>query len=256
MGDMHKTPPNVRLKYKKGDLIVKQGDYGLSIYKILKGNVRVFSESESEELALATLGPGQIIGDMAFWGRSTEARTASVRAIDALELEVWHPASLAEEYRQMPHIIRYITDQTLKRLVRMNQLVAQLDAKKKKGKKKPPQSEKGASQREYYRKKLDQDCLYRTSGAPKEFRLNGKIKDISRGGICMEIGQENTRGLGHNDGDELYISMTLPAGKELDFKAKIMSVRREIELRKIILGMKFTEISSGAEKSLGFFLMA
>ncbi len=44
--------PSVHLKYKKGDLIVKEGDYGVSIYKIISGTVKVFTESQGEATSL------------------------------------------------------------------------------------------------------------------------------------------------------------------------------------------------------------
>ena len=52
-----KTPPVMRLSYRKGDLIIKEGDYGVSIYKIIEGSVVVFRESDGQEIPLSTLGP-------------------------------------------------------------------------------------------------------------------------------------------------------------------------------------------------------
>jgi hypothetical protein len=36
MTEKKKIPPVVHLSYSKGDLIIKEGDYGISIYKILE----------------------------------------------------------------------------------------------------------------------------------------------------------------------------------------------------------------------------
>ena len=57
------APPIVNLSYKKGDLIIKEGDYGVSIYNILKGKVSVYREAEGEEILLGTLGVGDIFGE-------------------------------------------------------------------------------------------------------------------------------------------------------------------------------------------------
>lgn len=81
MDEKVKIPPIVRLKYKKGELIIKQGDYGISIYKIINGKVRIFSESGGTEVPLATLSHGEIFGEMTFLNRGAEARTAAVRAV-------------------------------------------------------------------------------------------------------------------------------------------------------------------------------
>jgi CRP-like cAMP-binding protein len=66
MNGKENMPPIVRLKYKRGELIIKEGDYGISIYKIIKGKVRIFNESGGSEVPLATLGRGEIIGEMTF----------------------------------------------------------------------------------------------------------------------------------------------------------------------------------------------
>ena len=42
MNEKTKIPPVVHLSYSKGELIIKEGDYGISIYKIFKGHVRIF----------------------------------------------------------------------------------------------------------------------------------------------------------------------------------------------------------------------
>jgi CRP-like cAMP-binding protein len=60
------TPPIVRLSYRKGDLIIKEGDYGVSIYKILEGKAVVLQESEGREIPLTTLGIGDIFGERTF----------------------------------------------------------------------------------------------------------------------------------------------------------------------------------------------
>jgi CRP-like cAMP-binding protein len=127
--DKKSGPRPIRLKYKEGDLIIKEGDYGISIYKIIEGKVLIFNESDDREIALATLGRGEVVGEMTFLSRITERRSASVKALEDTVLEVWDPAKISKEYEQMPPIIRHIADQTLKRLIRMNRLIIKMHAK-------------------------------------------------------------------------------------------------------------------------------
>ena len=87
-----KLPPIVSLKYKPGETIIKGGDYGISIYMIVKGKVEIFIESGQEEIRLATIGPGEIIGEMIFLTGTQARRSASVRAIEYTVLESWHPS--------------------------------------------------------------------------------------------------------------------------------------------------------------------
>jgi len=255
MNEKVKIPPIVRLKYKKGELIIKQGDYGISIYKIIHGKVRIFSESGDTEVSLATLGRGEIFGEMTFLNRGTEARTASVRAVQDSELEIWHPGRLSNEYTQMPHAIQYIIRQVLERLIRMNKLVAQLTAKKLEKAKKPATPvEAGASQRRYYRKKMDTECIYRPVGSSPKLALHGKVKDLSMGGLGMEVRTKNALNFSHEKGDKFHINMVLPNGKKFAVTSKVLSTNNNSLLGTLLMGMEFSDVKEGDGRTLGFFL--
>ncbi len=249
-----KMPPIVSLKYKRGELIIKEGDYGISIYKIVKGKVRIFNESGGGEIPLATLGRGEIIGEMTFLNRGEEPRTASARAIEDSELEVWHPSTLKKEYEEMPPVIKYIVNQALQRLVRMNQLVTQFAAKRQQSMEKAKQREPGTAQRFYYRKELDQECIYRPVNSPKTVRLGGRVKDISLNGVGLEVRSKNALNFSHEAGDTFHVTMMLPTNKKLTFKAKIQSVKLDRTLGRILMGLQFEEMDGENRKTLGFFM--
>jgi signal transduction histidine kinase len=62
-----------------GDLLIREGDPGDSMYAVTAGELEVTKRSGTSELPLARVGPGQIQGEMAaIEGRP---RTASVRAV-------------------------------------------------------------------------------------------------------------------------------------------------------------------------------
>ena len=126
-----KIPPVARLSYSKGELIIKEGDYGISIYKILRGSVRIFRKSGDHKTTLAILAKGEVFGEMAFFNFLLEPRSASVEAIEDVELEVWHPALLTDEYKKISPMLRYVLTQTLKRLLTLNKVISDLAAKKK-----------------------------------------------------------------------------------------------------------------------------
>ena len=254
MNEKEKTPPTRLLHYKKGDLIVKQGDYGISIYKIIKGKVCIFDESGDKEINLGALGPGGVIGEMNFLDRALEARFASARALEDSEVEAWHPATLASEYEQMPNIIRYIANQTLKRLIHMNNVIAQLSVKRKKDNK-ATQAEPTPARRHFYRKEVVLNCIYRPLDSSPKIRLEGQIKDISLSGMGLEVRVKNAQRFSHKSGVKLYIETILPNGKKIDFTAEIISVFKDRTPGKLFLGLTFDELSDEARKSLGFFLM-
>ncbi len=254
MNDKEKIPPVKLLHYKRGDLIVKQGDYGISIYKVIKGKVKIFNESGDKEIDLEILGPGGVMGEMNFLDRALEARFASARALEDSDLEAWHPAGLANEYEQMPHIIRYIATQTLKRLIRMNNLTTQLTAKREKNKK-ATQDVQVPSRRHFYRKEVVFNCVYRPVDSSSKVRLEGLIKDISLTGMGLEVRARNAKKFSHKSGSKLHLETVLPNGQQLDFTAKIISVIEDRTPGKLFFGMTFDELKDDARKSLGFFLM-
>jgi CRP-like cAMP-binding protein len=129
MQESKKIPPIVHLSYSNGELIIKEGDYGISIYKILKGNVRIFRKLGEHKITLATLGRGEVFGEMSFFNFLLEPRSASVEAIDDVVLEVWHSALLADEYKRISPMLRYVLKQTLSRLLKLNKVVSDLSAK-------------------------------------------------------------------------------------------------------------------------------
>jgi CRP/FNR family cyclic AMP-dependent transcriptional regulator len=129
MPETRKIPPIVHLSYSKGELILKEGDYGISIYKIVKGNVRIFRMLGEHKITLATLGKGEVFGEMTFFNFLLEPRSASVEAMGDVVLEVWHSALLADEYKRISPMLRYVLKQTLSRLLKLNKVVSDLSAK-------------------------------------------------------------------------------------------------------------------------------
>jgi CRP-like cAMP-binding protein len=256
MTEKKTIPPVVHLSYSKGDLIIKEGDYGISIYKILKGHVRIFKKSNNTIIPLATLGRGEVFGEMAFFNFLVEPRSASVEAIDDVELEVWHPARLAEEYKNMPAILRYITQQSLHRLLRMNRVIEELTVKKKRVKEERLAAEKRDNKRRYYRKNCDQECSYRLATHSSKVNLHGVIKDISPVGAGIKVNARNAMNVSHKPGNQLKISFQLPSENTINVVAIIKSVKKSKVPGYLFLRLEFKDISKDALKQIGFFMMA
>ena len=80
--------------YWPGDVIIREGDVGNSAYMILSGTCRVFRTVGGREETLATMGPGQVFGEMALL--LDEPRMASVAAIDTVNVLVLDHATMEE----------------------------------------------------------------------------------------------------------------------------------------------------------------
>ena len=58
--------------YEDGEIIVRQGDAGDSMFVIQEGQVEVLTEKEGQETRLRIAGEGEFMGEMAIFERRTE----------------------------------------------------------------------------------------------------------------------------------------------------------------------------------------
>jgi CRP-like cAMP-binding protein len=255
MNDKDIEFPVKRLSYPRGDLIMKEGDYGISIYRVKKGRVQVTRRQGETDVTLTTLGPGEIFGEMSFLNKALETRSASVRALEDVELEVMHPRALSREYEGMPPILRYITSQTLTRLARLNKMYTKL-LKNKEPAGTPAYKEPEAVKRRYYRKPLDETCIYRPLRGFRRLSFEGRVTDISVGGAALEVNSGNALKTPHTPGEELSIHIRLPNGREIEPVGVIRMASKAGVPGSLRLGVEFTEFKGEDRKTLGFFMMS
>jgi CRP-like cAMP-binding protein len=244
------------LRYKKGEQIFKQNDFGISIYKIINGKVLVFRECEGLEVPIAQLGKGNIIGEMIFLLKGVEVRSASARALEDSEIEVTHPKQLLEEYEASAPILKLMAETALNRLVRMNTFLdrlAVIEQVKREHFKAGLHFRK--NKRRFYRKKVNLACKYALRKAPRgcDVTLKGSIKDISMSGLRLEIPSMNERVMSHEIGEVFQVETVLPNEKQLKL---ICTLVRSSKARGCIdLGMTYAQLNEGTRKTLGFFLL-
>jgi len=253
-----KIPPAVKLNYSKGDLIIKAGDYGISIYEIISGKVGMFIESGGAEIQVAILGPGGLVGEMAFISGNTSPRSASARALEDCCLEVWHPLMLMNDYKQMPDVLRSIAGQALKFITRMNKVVVELSLKQE-------NLEYGQiyagydpheDKRKFYRKKVNLECVFRPVNSPKDLKLPGRIRDFSKGGLGMTVKTSDLPNYLLVSGDKIFISTYIKLDQKVSMTAKILWLKKDKTDGAISFGAVFTHMEPEDRKRLGFFLMA
>ncbi len=257
MKKIKKIPTEFRLDYDKGDLIIKEGDFGISIYKIISGQVEIFVKSDEKDIKIATLGPDTIIGGMALLTGDYTRRIASARSLEDSILEVWHPAMIKNAFKEMPNIFKLIVGQALKNLVRLNKMSSTLSLEKENvdSSKTQEQADEFWSERKFYRKKVNLECYYRPIGSPEGNKLKGQIIDISKGGLLLEINTLNSVEFSHLPRDKFIINTDIKPDVELTATAQIANISKGEKDDTLCLGMAFKTISHEDEKRLGFFLM-
>ena len=93
--------------FSAGEVIIREGDPGRSVYVILDGRVRVFTRDNGDnELELATLGVGQFFGEMSFV--SGKPRSSSVAALElsvVVELSFDSMANIIEQNQAVKDVL-------------------------------------------------------------------------------------------------------------------------------------------------------
>jgi CRP/FNR family transcriptional regulator, cyclic AMP receptor protein len=75
-----------RRRYRKGALIIQEGDTGNTIYAVISGAVRSFSASwDDKEITFGVYGPGALFGELSLDG---DPRSTSVEALEVTECAV------------------------------------------------------------------------------------------------------------------------------------------------------------------------
>jgi len=80
--------------YWPEEVIIREGDVGDAAYMILSGTCRVYRTVGGQQETLATMGPGEVFGEMALL--LDEPRLASVAAIDAVTVLVLDQRTMSE----------------------------------------------------------------------------------------------------------------------------------------------------------------
>ena len=92
----------VEQSYQPGQEILRQGDTGVGAFIIRSGKVEIVQEKDGNVTQLATLGPGEVFGEMALLDEFP--RSASARAVEpttCLGIQRWHFKGILESHPQL-----------------------------------------------------------------------------------------------------------------------------------------------------------
>ena len=87
-GELDRLAAKLSLKtFPRGAVIVRQGDLGASMFVLVDGKVTVTVHLRAGEQRVATLGPGNIVGEMSLLtGARRSATVTATRPVSALEI--------------------------------------------------------------------------------------------------------------------------------------------------------------------------
>ena len=263
------TPEKRTLRYKPGDLIIKEGDFGTALYRIVSGTVGIFKELNGQEVLLFELGPGDVLGEMVFIGGSHAPRTASAVAKDAVELEAWHYLALWQESQAMSPVIELIALDMVKKLVKISTVHDRLCIEKHAKPNKPPETESmevrltvkaptcsfKLAGGEPVGKEWEGQVDYRMPDSPKPKMLHATGIDIDEEGMRFDVSLGNINHGGHETGSSIELFIHLPGDAPLLVRGEISSISRGAMMGHTALRVRFRTISAEAQKRITAFLM-
>lgn len=86
--------------FSPGEDLIRHGEQSQETYVIISGKVEVFRHVDGHKSRIATLGAGEIIGEMA--GITHKVRSATVRAVESTEVLVISHELMLEELEKLP----------------------------------------------------------------------------------------------------------------------------------------------------------
>jgi hypothetical protein len=175
--------------------------------------------------------------------------------LEDAELEAWHPATLAAAYDSAPPMLKYIINQLMARLQRMESLMGKLSGFSQKKELAFPERAQGTSQRQFYRKGIDLPCHYRPLKTGQKVALEGRMKDLSFKGAGMEVSARNLIQYPQEKGDDFYIRLVLPNDKVVKFTARVIHIKEGKTPNRVFFGLEILAIDDASRRTLGFFLM-
>ena len=93
-------------RYRKGTVVIEEGDRGDTLYVILAGRLRVYSASPNgREITYGVYGPGEYFGEMSL---DCGVRCASVATIESVMCSVVTRDQVHEHISQSPEFARHL----------------------------------------------------------------------------------------------------------------------------------------------------
>lgn len=113
-------------EYPRGKIVIEEGSHGTSAFVILSGAAEVLKKLEGREILLATLGVGQVFGEMGLI--EDRPRSASVRALSDLSVRVIDRDQFNRLLPTRPAVLIPIMKSLFERLRQASDMLTELNA--------------------------------------------------------------------------------------------------------------------------------
>jgi CRP-like cAMP-binding protein len=230
--------------FNAGELIIREGDPGRSIYVILDGQVRVFTrDHHGEELELAVLAPSQFFGEMSFL--TGKPRSGSVMALDTSVIVELSYTSMRKVVKEHPTVKKVLVEYYQQRLGSTEQKRAEVE-----GDKHPSDSR----QKQRIQVKLVVLPQTTPNGASKASSWTGVSVDLTLSGIVVGVSGASAEPFQLQSEVRLEIELPQPWG-EIRTLGAIRRVKpARTDQKMIMLGIDYVGIAESDAKKLKDYL--
>jgi CRP-like cAMP-binding protein len=112
--------------FEPGEIVIQEGTKGTSAFIVLSGAVEVLKRSGDKDIVVATLGQGQVFGEMGLI--EDRPRSATVKAMTELTLRVISREGFNELLQEKPAVLIPIIKSLFERLRLASELLAERSA--------------------------------------------------------------------------------------------------------------------------------
>jgi CRP/FNR family cyclic AMP-dependent transcriptional regulator len=113
--------------YQDGEIIVRQGDPGDSMFVVQSGQVQVLAERDGEETLLNVVREGELLGEMAIFDQ--KPRSATLRALGETKILTIDKKNFMRRINEDPTIAFRIVETMSQRVRELSDEVVRLKAK-------------------------------------------------------------------------------------------------------------------------------
>jgi len=230
--------------FNAGEIIIREGDPGRSIYVILDGQVRVFTrDHHGEELELALLGIGQFFGEMSFL--TGKPRSGSVSAQDTSVIVELSYTSMRRVVKEHPTVKKVLVEYYQHRLGSTERKRAEVGMDKRKS---------DSRQKERIQVRLVVLPQTTPSGASKASSWTGVSVDITLSGIVVGVSGASPEPFQLQSEVRLEIDLPQPWGetRTLGVIRRVKPARTNENM--IMVGIDYVGIAESDAKKLKDYL--
>ena len=112
-------------KFKKGDVIIKEGDLSTNLYLLIQGGCLITKSQDGAHIRLSKLGPGEIFGEMSWVsGKPRQSNVIANESVLVMKMDDGFFNALSPELSNK--IKDYLIELLIRRLDRMNDAIMRI----------------------------------------------------------------------------------------------------------------------------------